>query len=104
MNVGTNRAFKTAHWRIFSLDSRTPTFKAICAADAAFWAEQQKVAIPGWLRKDQNERLHQEEHFASIKQPRSPTTKENEAKRRIPCCGGGGTRWRHKPFPPPPQW
>jgi hypothetical protein len=26
-----------------------------CAADAAFWAEQQKVAIPGWLREDQKE-------------------------------------------------
>ncbi len=61
--------------------------------DAAIWDEQQLVAIPGWLREDQNARLHQEEHFASIKQPRSPTTKENEANRRIPCYGGGGTRW-----------
>ncbi len=55
-----------------------------------FWAEQQQVAIPGWLSEDQKERLHKEGHFASIKQPRCPTTKENEAKSRIPCCGGGG--------------
>jgi hypothetical protein len=55
-----------------------------------FGAEQQKVAIPGWLHEDQKEGLHQEGHFASIKQLRYPTTKENEAKRRIPCWGGGG--------------
>jgi hypothetical protein len=60
-----------------------------CDADAAFWAEQQKVAIPGWLREDQKEGLHQEGHFALIKQPRSPITKEKEAKRRIPCRGRG---------------
>jgi hypothetical protein len=54
------------------------------------------------LCEDQKERLHQEEHFASIKQPRSPPTKENEAKRRIPCFGGGGSRWRPKPFPSTP--
>jgi hypothetical protein len=30
-----------------------------------FWAEHQQVAIPGWLREDQKEGLHQEEHFAS---------------------------------------
>jgi hypothetical protein len=71
-----------------------------CATDAAIWTEQQLVAIPGWLHEDQNARSHQEEHFASIKQPRSPKAKENEAKRRIPCCGVGGTRWRPKPFPP----
>jgi hypothetical protein len=29
------------------------------------WAEQQLIAIPGWLREDQNARQHQEEHFAS---------------------------------------
>ncbi len=46
--------------------------------DAAIWAEQQLVAIPGWLREDQNARLHQEEHFAPIKQPRSPTTTTGE--------------------------
>jgi hypothetical protein len=28
-----------------------------CAAVAAFWATQQKVAIPGWLRSDQKEGL-----------------------------------------------
>jgi hypothetical protein len=38
--------------------------------DAAFWAEQQKIAISGWLQEDQKEGLHQEEHFASIKQLR----------------------------------
>ncbi len=48
----------------------------------AIWAEQQSVVIPGWLREDQNARLHQEKHFALIKHPRSPTTNENEAKRR----------------------
>ncbi len=74
-----------------------------------FWAEQQQVAIPGWLCEDQKEGLHQEEHFASRKQPRCPITKENEAKRRIPCCGGvggggGGSRWRPMPFSPHPQW
>jgi hypothetical protein len=71
-----------------------------CAADAAFWAEQQKVAIPGWLREDQKEGLHQEGHFALIKQPRSPITKEKKAKRRIPCRGEGDLRWRPKPFSP----
>jgi hypothetical protein len=66
-------------------------------------AEQQKAAIPGWLREDQKEGLHQEGHFASIKQPRCPTTKENEAKRRIPCCGGGGgfKMATQAIFPPP---
>ncbi len=79
--------------------------KSLCAADAAFWSEHQKVAIPGWLREDQKEKVHQEEHFASRKQPRLPTTKENEAKRKIPCSGGGGSRWQPKPFPPStPQW
>jgi hypothetical protein len=29
-----------------------------CVADAAISAEQQSVAIPGWLREDQNARLH----------------------------------------------
>ncbi len=72
-----------------------------CATDAAIWTEQQLIAIPGWLREDQNARCHQEEHLASIIQPRSPTAKENEAKRRISSCGVGGTRWRPKPFLPP---
>ncbi len=57
-----------------------------------FWAEQQQVAIPGWLRKDQKVGMHQEGHFASIKQPRFPTTKENEVKRRISCCRGRGVQ------------
>jgi hypothetical protein len=86
----------------FQLLTKCLNFIMYCATDAAIWAEQQLVAIPGWLLTAKcNARLHQEEHFASIKEPRSPTTKENEAKRRIPCCRGGGTRWRPKPFPPP---
>ncbi len=36
------------------------------AEDAAIWTEQQLVAIPGWLREDQNATLHQEEHFVLI--------------------------------------
>ncbi len=68
------------------------------ATNAAIWAEQQLVAIPGWLLVDPNAILHQEGQFASIKEPRSPTTKKNKAKRRTIHCGGGG----NKPFPPPP--
>jgi hypothetical protein len=30
-----------------------------------FCAEKQQVAISGWLREDQKEGLHQEEHFAA---------------------------------------
>jgi hypothetical protein len=33
------------------------------------WAEQQLVAIPGWLLKDQNARLEHEGPFALIKEP-----------------------------------
>ncbi len=62
------------------------------ATNAAIWAEQQLVAIPGWLREDQNAILHQEGQFASIKEPRSPTTKKNKAKRRTIYCGGGGNK------------
>jgi hypothetical protein len=29
---------------------RPPSLEGHCAAEAAFWAEQQQVAIPGWLR------------------------------------------------------
>ncbi len=64
--------------------------KGVVLRKLLFWAEQQQVAIPGWLREDQKEGLHQEEHFASRKQPRCPMTKKNEAKRTIPCCGGRG--------------
>ncbi len=60
-----------------------------CAADGAIWAEQQFAAIPGWLREDQNARLH-EEHLASIKEPRSPITKKNKARRRTCTAGEGG--------------
>jgi hypothetical protein len=70
--------------------------------DAAFWAEQQKIAIPGWLQEDQKERLHQEGHFESIKQPRSPTTKENEAKKEFLAVGEGVQDGGpcHTPSPP----
>jgi hypothetical protein len=71
-----------------------------CAADAAFWAEQLKVAIPGWLCLDQKDGLHQEEQLTSRKKVRCHVIKEKEAKRRIPLCGGE-TRWRPKPSPPP---
>jgi hypothetical protein len=57
------------------------------AMDAAIWAEQQLVAIPGWLREDQNARLDQEGQRASIKEPRSPTIKKNKAKRRTITVG-----------------
>ncbi len=60
-----------------------------CAADAAIWAEQLLVAIPGWLREDQNARLH-EEHLASIKGARLPITKKNKARRRTITAGEGG--------------
>ena len=60
-----------------------------CAADAAIWAEQQLVAILGWLCEDQNARLDQEGQLASIKEPRSPTIKKNKAKRRTVTAGGG---------------
>jgi hypothetical protein len=45
--------------------------------------------------------MHQEGQLASIKEPRSPTTNKNKAKRRTIYCEGGGTRWRPKPSPPP---
>ncbi len=43
-----------------------------------------------------------EGQFASIKEPRSPTTKKNKTKRRTIYCGGGDPSWRPKPFPPTP--
>jgi hypothetical protein len=46
--------------------------------------------------------MHQEGQLASIKEPRSPTTNKNKAKRRTIYCEGGGTRWRPKSLPPPP--
>jgi hypothetical protein len=77
-----------------------------CNADAAIWAEQQLVAIPGWLLEDQNARLDQEGQFASFKESRLPTIIKNKAKRRTIYCRGGRTRWRPKsfqpPIPPPP--
>ncbi len=67
-----------------------------------FWAEQQQVAIPGWLREDQKVGLHQEGHFASIKQPRCPTTKENEVKEEFPAVGGGEFKMATQAILPPP--
>jgi hypothetical protein len=40
--------------------------KVNCAADAVIWAEQQLVAIPEWLLKDQIARLDQEGQFESL--------------------------------------
>jgi hypothetical protein len=75
LQVKVPRRYQLNWWQIYHR----------CAADAAIWAEQQLVAIPGLLREDQNARRHQEEHFASIKEHRSLTTKENKAKRRTIC-------------------
>jgi hypothetical protein len=72
-----------------------------CAADAAIWAEQQLVAIPGWLHEDQNARLDQEGHFASIKEHRSPTIKKNKAKRRTITAGEGEQDGDSSHSPPP---
>jgi hypothetical protein len=72
----------------------------VLAADAAIWTEQQLVDIPGWLCEDQNARLHQEGQFASIKEPRSPTTiRRTRQREELFTEMGRGTRWRPKPFP-----
>jgi hypothetical protein len=55
-----------------------------------FWAEQQLVAIPGWLREDQKEGLHQEENFASRKQPRCPILRRMRQKENFLLWWGGG--------------
>jgi hypothetical protein len=60
-------------WLIFSVGRLITKDMTPCATDAAIWAEQQLVAIPGWLLEEQNARLDQEEQFASIKEPRWPT-------------------------------
>jgi hypothetical protein len=44
--------------------------------DAAFRAEQLKVAIPGWLRQDLKDGLHQEEQLTSTKKSRCHLIKE----------------------------
>jgi hypothetical protein len=67
-----------------------------CAAAAAIWAEQQS----GWLREDQNARLHQEEHFASIKEPRSPTNKKNKAKKKNYLLRGRLSKMATQALPP----
>jgi hypothetical protein len=38
-----------------------------CATDSAYRAKQLKVAIPGWLRQDLKDGLHQEEQLTSTK-------------------------------------
>jgi hypothetical protein len=73
------------------------------AADAAIWAEQQLLAIPGWLREDQNARLHQEEHLASIKEPRSPTTKKKQGKKKNYLLQGRGSEMAIQAIPPSTQ-
>jgi hypothetical protein len=70
---------------------RTRPTVSKCAADAAFWAEQLKVAIPGWLREDLKEGLHQEEHFASIKhRPDHQPLRTMRLKEEFLAVGGGG--------------
>ncbi len=75
--------------------------KVNCAPDAVIWAEQQLVAIPGWLLKYQNARLDQEGQLTSRKRPRSQIIKKNKAKRRTIYCEerGNNTVWRSKPSP-----
>ena len=77
---------------------KSPNIYCTCAADAVIWAEQQLVAIPGWLLKDQNARLDQEGQFTSLKEPRSPVTKKNKAKRRTFYWEDGNSS---HPLPPP---
>ncbi len=71
--------------------------------DAAIWAEQQLVAILGWLWEDQNARLDQEGQLASIKDPRSPTIKKNKAKRITITAGEGEQDGDPSHSPPPPS-
>jgi hypothetical protein len=69
---------------------------------AAIWAEQQLVAIPGWLHEDRNARLDQEGQFASIKEPRLTTIKKNRAKKELLLRGEGEQDGDPSHFPPPP--
>jgi hypothetical protein len=71
-----------------------------CAADAAIWAEQQLVAIPGWLREDQNARLHQEGQLVSMKEPRSPQLRRTRQKEELFTAGEG--EQNGDPSHPPP--
>jgi hypothetical protein len=76
--------------------------KAQVCCGCCIWAQQQLVAIPGWLLEDQNARLDQEGQFASIKEPRYLTIKKNKAKEELFTTRRGGTRWRPKPSPTHP--
>jgi hypothetical protein len=49
---------------------KTYRMSLISAADAAFRAEQQQVAIPGWPLYDQKDVLHQEGQLTSRKKAR----------------------------------
>jgi hypothetical protein len=73
-----------------------------CAADAAFRAEQQQVALPGWLSSDQKDVLHQKGQLTSRKKARCHVIKENEAKKEgFPYVGGGGVQDGDPSQPPP---
>jgi hypothetical protein len=73
-----------------------------CTSDAVIWAEQQLVAIPGWLLKYQNARLDQEGQLTSIKRPKSLIIKKNKAKRRTIYCEERGNKMATQAFPSPP--
>ena len=60
----------------------------------------------GWtipLRSKRRAGLHQEKQLTSRKRGRCHVIKENEAKRRIPWCGGGGYKMATQTILPPPQ-
>jgi hypothetical protein len=81
---------------------RTRPTVSKCAADAAFWAEQQKVAITGWLREDLIEGLHHEEHFASIKhRPDHQPLRRMRLKEEFLAVGGGGFKMANRAILPP---
>jgi hypothetical protein len=73
-----------------------------CTAYAVIWAEQQLVAIPGWLLEYQIARLDQEGQLATIKLPRWHVFKKNKAKRRTFYCEERGNKMVTQAFPPPP--
>jgi hypothetical protein len=71
--------------------------------DAVIWAEQQLVAIPGWLLEYQNARLDQEGQLAPKKEPRSLVFKKNKnkAKRRTIYWEERGNKMATLSIPPP---
>ncbi len=44
----------------------------MCDTDAVIWAEQQLLAIPGWLPKDQNARLEEEDQEGQSESSKRP--------------------------------